>query len=133
MSDLPFDFSETLDAFECPESITAYEKVGDLIDGRWVEVPENQRELNCILLNVDEHRQEIVADGENLVGAYCVMFPEGADRLYVSYQQNNDIHSKQSYLIIDDLEYIVVNVPETRRNAGFLSYYALRYKEQKNG
>ena len=131
MSDLPFDFSETLDAFECPESITVYEKIGQYVNGRWTEEKQNERELYCILLNVDEHRQEIVAEGKNLVGAFCMMFPEGADQLYVSYQQDDTIQGMQSYVVIDDLEYIVVNNPETRRNAGFLSYYALRYKEQK--
>lgn len=130
---LPFDFSATFDAFECPEPIEVYEKVGQYIDGRWQEYEQNHRSLNCILLNVDEMKQEIVAEGRNLVGAYCVMFPEGVDKLYVSYQQNAQIEGMQSYLVIDGLEYIVVNNPETRKNAAFMSYYALRFKDQVNG
>lgn len=129
---LPFDFSATFDAFECPEPIQVFEKTGAYVDGIWTETASTPRELNCILLNVDEKKQEIVAEGRNLVGAYCVMFPEGVDELYVSYQQNAQIEGKQSYLIIDGMEFIVVNNPETRKNAGFLSYYALRYKDQVN-
>lgn len=132
MSDLPFDFSETLEAFECPESINVYEKVGQYVNGRWTEEKQNERFLNCILLNVDEFKQEIVASGRYLEAAYCVMFPEGQDKLYVGYQQNDTIQGLQSYLLIDGLEYIVKNNPETVKNAGFLSYYALRYKEQEN-
>lgn len=133
MTDLPFDFSATLEAFECPEPIEVYEKVGEYVDGKWVEYKENQRSLSCILLNVDETKQEIVGQGRNVVGAYCMMFPEGQDELYFSWQQNNTIQGKQSFAVIDGFEYIVVNNPETRRNAGFLSYYALRYKDQENG
>lgn len=132
MTDLPFDFSETLEAFECPEPITVYEKSGSYIDGRWVETKENERQLNCILLNVDEYKQQIVFSGRNVDAAYCVMFPEGQDTLYVSYQQNENIQGLQSYLIIDGMEFVVVNNPETRKNAGFMSYYALRFKEQVN-
>lgn len=132
MTDLPFDFSETLEAFECPEPITVYEKSGAYVNGRWVETKGNERTLNCILLNVDESKQEIVAEGRNVVSAYCMMFPVGRDTLYFTSQQNNTIQAKQSYVVIDGLEYIVVNNPETAKNAGFLSYYALRYKEQEN-
>lgn len=132
MSDLPFDFSETLEAFECPEPITVYEKSGSYIDGRWVEEKENERQLNCILLNVDEYKQQIVFSGRNVDAAYCIMFPEGRDTLYVSYQQNETIQGKQSYVVIDGMEFVVVNNPETRKNAGFMSYYALRYKEQED-
>lgn len=132
MSDLPFDFSDTLEAFECPEPIAAYEKYGVYVEGRWVETKENERQLNCILLNVDETKLEIVAEGRNVVGAYCMMFPEGQDRLFFTLQQNNTIQAKQSYVQIDGLEYIVVNNPETVKNAGFRSYYALRYKDQVN-
>lgn len=133
MSSLPFDFSETLEAFECPEPITVYEKSGEYINGRWVETKQNERQLNCILLNVDETKQEIVASGRNVVSAYCMMFPEGRDQMYFTYQQNENIQALQSYVLIDGLEYIVVNNPETVKNAGFLSYYALRYKEQGDG
>ena len=132
MTDLPFDFSSTLDAFECPESIKVYEKTGSYVNGRWVETKSEERSLNCILLNVDEFKQEVIASGRYLEAAYCVMFPEGVDTLYVGYQQNNTIQGKQSYIVVDGLEYIVKNNPETVKNAGFLSYYALRYKEQEN-
>lgn len=131
MTDLPFDFSATLEAFECPEPIEVYEKVGQYVDGRWQEYEQNRRSLNCILLNVDETKQEIVSQGRNVVGAYCVMFPEGEDTLYVSWQQNEQIQGMQSFLVIDGFEYIVVNNPETVKNAGFRSYYALRYKDQE--
>lgn len=131
MTDLPFDFSATLEAFECPEAIEVFEKVGEYVDGRWQEYEQNRRSLNCILLNVDETKQEIVSQGRNVVGAYCVMFPEEEDTLYVSWQQNEQIQGMQSYLVIDGFEYIVVNNPETVKNAGFRSYYALRYKDQE--
>lgn len=131
MTDLPFDFSATLEAFECPEAIEVYEKVGQYVDGQWQEYEQNHRYLNCILLNVDETKQEIVSQGRNVVGAYCVMFPEGEDTLYVSWQQNEHIQGMQSFLVIDGFEYIVVNNPETVKNAGFRSYYALRYKDQE--
>lgn len=131
MTDLPFDFSATLEAFECPEAIEVYEKVGQYVDGRWQEYEQNRRSLNCILLNVDETKQEIVSQGRNVVGAYCVMFPEEEDTLYVSWQQNEQIQGMQSFLVIDGFEYIVVNNPETVKNAGFRSYYALRYKDQE--
>lgn len=130
MSDLPFDFSETLEAFECPEPITVYEKSGSYVNGRWTETKENERQLNCILLNVDEYKQEIVFTGRNVDAAYCIMFPEGRDKLYVAYHQKENMQGKQSYVIIDDMEFVVVNNPETRKNAGFLSYYALRFEEQ---
>lgn len=130
MSDLPFDFSETLEAFECPEPITVYEKSGSYVNGRWTETKENERQLNCILLNVDEYKQEIVFTGRNVDAAYCIMFPEGIDKLYVAYHQKEKMQGKQSYVIIDDMEFVVVNNPETRKNAGFMSYYALRFEEQ---
>lgn len=132
MSDLPFDFSDTLEAFECPEAITVYEKEGAYVDGRWSETKKNERTLNCILLNVDEERQEILANGRNIEAAYCVMFAEGIDTLYVGYQQGNTIQALQSYILVDGLEFIVTKNPETVKNAGFLSYYALRYKEDVN-
>ena len=132
MTDLPFDFSETLMAFECPEPIIVYEKSGQYVNGRWTETRQNERSLNCILLNVDEFKQQLVASGRNVDCAYCVMFPAGQDKLYVSYQQGPNIQGLQSYLVIDGLEFVVVNNPETVKNAGFLSYYALRYKEQLN-
>ena len=60
MTSLPFDFSETLEAFECPETITVYEKTGEYVDGYWVETKDNERELSCILLNMDEKKLEII-------------------------------------------------------------------------
>lgn len=132
MTDLPFDFSDTLEAFECPDQITAYEKTGSYVNGRWTETKGAERQINCILLNVDETKQEIMAEGRNVVGAYCMMFPEDRDELFFTLQQNNTIQAKQSYVLIDGLEYIVVNNPGTRKNAGFRSYYALRFKDQVN-
>ena len=132
MTDLPFDFSETLDAFECPESIQVYEKTGSYVDGYWTETKGEPRTLNCILLNVDEQKMEIVAQGRNVDAAYCIMFPDGVDTLYYTTQQNATVQPKQSYALIDGLEYIVVNNPETVKNAGFKSYYALRYKDGTN-
>jgi len=132
MTDLPFDFSDTLDAFECPETIIAYEKDGEYIEGEWVETKTNEREINCILLNVDEKKLEILAEGLNITGAYCVMFPEDEDILYSTYQQDNVQQKLQSYLKIDNFEYVVVDNPETVKNAGFRSYFALRFKEQVN-
>lgn len=129
MTDLPFDFSETLEAFECPEPIEVYEKTGAYVDGYWTQVDGPKRTLNCILLNVDEKKLEIVASGRSVDAAYCIMFPEGADTLYYNLQQNNTIQNKQSYVVIDGLEYMVVNNPETVKNAGFKSYYALRFQE----
>ena len=132
MTDLPFDFSDTLEAFECPESIQVYEKTGSYVDGYWTETATEPRSLNCILLNVDEHKMEIVSEGRNVDAAYCIMIPEDADTLYYTTQQNASIQPKQTYAIIDGLEYIVVNNPETVKNAGFKSYYALRYKDGTN-
>ena len=132
MTDLPFDFSDTLEAFECPESIQVYEKTGSYVDGYWTETATEPRSLNCILLNVDEHKMEIVDEGRNVDAAYCIMIPEDADTLYYTTQQNASIQPKQTYAIIDGLEYIVVNNPETVKNAGFKSYYALRYKDGTN-
>lgn len=129
MTDLPFDFSETLEAFECPEPIEVYEKTGAYVDGYWTQVDGPKRTLNCILLNVDEKKLEIVASGRSVDAAYCIMFPEGTDTLYYNLQQNNTIQNKQSYVVIDGLEYMVVNNPETVKNAGFKSYYALRFQE----
>ena len=129
MTDLPFDFSDTLEAFECPESIQVYEKSGAYVDGYWTQTEGSKRELNCILLNVDENKLQIVAEGRNVDSAYCIMFPEDADTLYYTSQQNATIQEKQSYALIDGFEYVIVNNPETVKNAGFKSYYALRYKE----
>ena len=132
MTDLPFDFSETLEAFECPESIQVYEKSGSYVNGYWTETSGKPRDLNCILLNVDEQKMQIVAEGRNVDAAYCIMFPDGVDTLYYTTQQNATVQPKQSYAIIDGLEYVVVNNPETVKNAGFKSYYALRYKDGTN-
>ena len=132
MTDLPFDFSDTLEAFECPKTIQVYEKTGEYVDGYWTETATEPRELNCILLNVDEHKMEIVAEGRNVDAAYCIMIPEDADTLYYTTQQNASVQPKQTYAIIDGFEYVVVNNPETVKNAGFKSYYALRYKDGTN-
>lgn len=132
MTDLPFDFSATLDAFECPETITVYEKEGGYVDGYWQQTKTNERELNCILLNVDEKKLEIIAEGRHVDAAYSIMFDGEQDELYVMHQQNSTIQGKQSYALIDGFEYVVVNNPETNKNAGFKSYYALRYKSAED-
>ena len=132
MTSLPFDFSETLEAFECPETITVYEKTGEYVDGYWVETKDNERELSCILLNVDEKKLEIISEGRHVDSAYCIMFADGKDKLYINHQQDNTIQVKQTYALIDDFEYVVTNNPETVKNAGFLSYYAIRYKSPEN-
>ena len=132
MTDLPFDFSETLDAFECPEQITVYEKTGAWVDGYWQQTKGTPRQLSCILLNVDEKKLEILAEGRHVDSAYCIMFPADADTLYVMHQQDATIQNKQTYALIDEFEYVVVNNPETNKNAGFKSYYAIRFKDEKN-
>ena len=102
MTDLPFDFSETLDAFECPEQIQVYEKSGAWVDGYWQQTKGEPRNLSCILLNVDEKKLEILAEGRHVDAAYCIMFPEGTDELYVMHQQDSTIQGKQTYALIDD-------------------------------
>ena len=132
MTHLPFDFSETLDAFECPETITAYEKSGAYVNGYWVETKGEEREVSCILLNVDEKKLEILAEGRHVDAAYCMMFPEDQDEFFIANQQDYSIQNKQTYVVIDNFEYVVVNNPETTKNAGFRSYYALRYESPEN-
>lgn len=129
---LPFDFSETLEAFECPEPIIAYEKTGGWVNGYWTETKGNERTVNCILLNVDEKKMEILFEGRHIDSAYCMMFPDGQDTFYINYQQDSKVQDKQTYVLIDEFEYVVVNNPETTKNAGFKSYYALRYKAPEN-
>lgn len=132
MTDLPFDFSETLEAFTCPEPIEVYEKTGEYVDGYWTQTDGPKRKLECILLNVDEEKLEIVAKGRHVDAAFAIMFPAEADTLYYTVQQGAKVKSKQTYAIIDDLEFVVVNNPETVKNAGFKSYYALRFTESQN-
>lgn len=132
MTHLPFDFSETLADFECPEAIEVYEKTGSYVDGYWTQTDGPKRTLNCILLNVDERKLEILASGRHVDAAYSIMFPAGVDKLYYTIHQDTTIQNKQSYAIIDGLEYVVVNNPETVKNAGFESYYALRFEETEN-
>jgi hypothetical protein len=60
------------------------------------------------------------------------MFDADADEFFIAYQQNENVQGKQTYVEIDGMEFIVVNDPEVKRNAGFRSYYALRYKDQTN-
>lgn len=132
MTNLPFDFSDTLEAFECPEPITVYEKTGEYVNGYWQQTIGNQRQLNCILLNVDEKKLEILAEGRHIDSAYCMMFPDDQDELFINRQQDDSIQDKQTYVLIDEFEYVVVNNPETTKNAGFRSYYALRYKSPTN-
>lgn len=132
MTDLPFDFSETLEAFTCPEPILVYEKTGAYVDGYWKQTVGPKRELFCILLNVDEEKLEIVAKGRHVDAAFAIMFPENEDKLFYTLQQNATVQSKQTYVEIDGLEFVVVNNPETVKNAGFRSYYALRFTEPEN-
>lgn len=132
MSDLPFDFSETLDAFECPTDIEVYEKTGAYVDGYWTETKSEPRRLSCILLNVDERKLQIVAEGRNIDEAYSIMYPGYKEPLHIVHHQGSHVEGVQSYVIIDGFEYVVVNNPETRKNAAFHSYYALRFEEQEN-
>lgn len=132
MTDLPFDFSDTLEAFECPETVQVYEKSGSYVNGYWTETKGTTRPLSCILLNVDEKTVDILAQGRNVDSAYCFMFPTGTNQMYINYQQGNTIQDKQSYVLIDGLEYVVVRNPETVKNAGFESFYAFRFKEAEN-
>lgn len=132
MTDLPFDFSETLEAFTCPETIVAYDKVGEYVDGYWKEEIQNTRIVSCILLNVDEKKLEIIAEGRHVDAAYCMMFDADEEEMFINHQQDNTIQNKQTYVKIDGFEYVVVNNPETVKNAGFRSYYALRYKSEEN-
>lgn len=132
MTDLPFDFSATLEAFECPETITAYEKTGSYVDGYWTETADNERQVSCILLNVDEKKLEIISEGRRVDAAYCMMFDKDADEMFIVHQQDSTIQGKQTYVKIDGFEYVLVNNPETVKNAAFRSYYALRYKDAEN-
>ena len=131
MSNLPFDFSATLTAFECPEPIQVYERTGTYVDGYWVEEKGEPRELRCILLNADERKLEIAAHGRHVEEAYSIMYPGSQDPLYVMYHQGRAVHGKQTYALIDDKEFIIVNFPETKKNGAFHSYYAIRFEEQE--
>ena len=130
MTNLPFDFSETLSAFECPEPIQVYERSGSYVNGYWTETKGEPRELNCILLNADERKLEIAAHGRHVDEAYSIMYPGDQEPLYVMYHQGKAVHGKQTYAIIDDKEFIIVNFPETRKNGAFHSYFAIRFEEQ---
>lgn len=132
MTHLPFDFSSTLEAFECPEPIEVYEKTGAYVNGYWTQTDGEKRTLYCILLNVDEETLEIVAQGRYVEAAFCIMFPEGRDTLYYTNQHNKSIQSKQSYAVIDGLEYVIKKNPETVKNAGFKSYYAIRFENSED-
>ena len=133
MSVLPMDFSYTLQAFGRNHSVSAYEKRGELKGGRWIKTIENRRAVaNCILLNVNEKTIELIAEGNLVDEAYCVMFQDMQDTFYISDQQNADIQPLQTFLEIDDKEFIVMKNPATHKNANFKSYYAIRYKDIKN-
>lgn len=127
---LPFDFSATLEAFECPESIQVYEKTGGYVDGYWVETKGEPRDLNCILLNVDEKKLQIVAEGRNIDEGYCIMYPGDLPPLHIVHHQDAHVAGVQTYAIIGEFEFIIRDNPETNKNAGFHSYYALRFEEQ---
>lgn len=133
MSTLPFDFSYTLQAFGRNHSVSAYEKRGELKGGRWIKTIENRRAVNnCILLNIEEKTLELIAEGNLVDEAYCVMFQDMQDTFYISDQQNADIQPLQTFLEIDGKEFIVMKNPATHKNANFKSYYAIRYKDIKN-
>ena len=133
MSVLPMDFSYTLQAFGRNHRVRAYEKRGELKGGRWIKTIENRRAVaNCILLNVEEKTLELIAEGNLVDEAYCVMFQDMQDTFYISDQQNADIQPLQTFLEIDGKEFIVMKNPATHKNANFKSYYAIRYKDIKN-
>lgn len=133
MSVLPMDFSYTLQAFGRNHSVSAYEKRGELKGGRWIKTIENRRAVaNCILLNVEEKKLELIAEGNLVDEAYCVMFQDMQDTFYIADQQNADIQPLQTFLEIDGKEFIVMKNPATHKNANFKSYYAIRYKDIKN-
>lgn len=133
MSVLPMDFSYTLQAFGRNHSVSAYEKRGELKGGRWIKTIENRRAVaNCILLNVNEKTLELIAEGNLVDEAYCVMFQDMQDTFYIADQQNADIQPLQTFLEIDGKEFIVTKNPATHKNANFKSYYAIRYKDIKN-
>jgi hypothetical protein len=127
------DFSYTLQAFGRNHSVSAYEKRGELKGGRWIKTIENRRAVaNCILLNVNEKTLELIAEGNLVDEAYCVMFQDMQDTFYIADQQNADIQPLQTFLEIDGKEFIVMKNPATHKNANFKSYYAIRYKDIKN-
>jgi hypothetical protein len=127
------DFSYTLQAFGRNHSVSAYEKRGELKGGRWIKTIENRRAVaNCILLNIEEKKLELIAEGNLVDEAYCVMFQDMQDTFYISDQQNADIQPLQTFLEIDGKEFIVMKNPATHKNANFKSYYAIRYKDIKN-
>jgi hypothetical protein len=127
------DFSYTLQAFGRNHSVSAYEKRGELKGGRWIKTIENRRTVaNCILLNIEEKKLELIAEGNLVDEAYCVMFQDMQDTFYISDQQNADIQPLQTFLEIDGKEFIVMKNPATHKNANFKSYYAIRYKDIKN-
>lgn len=133
MSVLPMDFSYTLQAFGRNHSVSAHEKRGELKGGRWIKTIENRRAVNnCILLNIEEKTLELIAEGNLVDEAYCVMFQDMQDTFYISDQQNADIQPLQTFLEIDGKEFIVMKNPATHKNANFKSYYAIRYKDIKN-
>ena len=133
MSVLPMDFRYTLQAFGRNHSVSAYEKRGELKGGRWIKTIENRRAVaNCILLNIEEKKLELIAEGNLVDEAYCVMFQDMQDTFYISDQQNADIQPLQTFLEIDGKEFIVMKNPATHKNANFKSYYAIRYKDIKN-
>lgn len=127
------DFSYTLQAFGRNHSVSAYEKRGELKGGRWIKTIENRRAVNnCILLNIEEKTLELIAEGNLVDEAYCVMFQDMQDTFYIADQQNADIQPLQTFLEIDGKEFIVMKNPATHKNANFKSYYAIRYKDIKN-
>lgn len=134
MSILPFDFSQTLAEFACPESFTAYEMVGQYVRGEWVMTKENERTIDeAILLDVEEEILEILSEGNLVDEAYSIMFAKDYDEFFIMDQNNANVQNKQTYVVIDGKEFIVKRNPKTAKNSNFRSYYAIKYKDIANG
>lgn len=134
MSSLPFDFSQVLTAFDCPNvKVQAYEKKGELVGGRWVETKENLRTLaGCILLGIDPETLALIAEGNQVDEAYCLMYDTSADKFYIQDQQDAAIQPLQTYVLIEGKEFLITKNPKTRQNTNFDSYFAIRYKAIKD-
>lgn len=134
MTFLPMDFTDVLNEFTCPQAWEAYEKQGAYVNGYWVEqiIEESRREVQGILLNVEEKKMELKDPG-NIVGSgYCAMFDVDQTVFYIPYNQRQVIQGKQTYWLIDGLEYRVLANPVTSANASFHSYFAARYRSNEN-
>ena len=131
---LPMDFTDVLNDFRCPVVWSAYEKEGKYVNGYWVEqiIEESKREVSGILLNVDTKKLNLADEGNILSDGYCAMFNRAQTVFYIPYNEKQQINGKQTYWVIDGLEYRVITNPKTSSNANFRSYYAVRYRENVN-